>query len=99
MFGKQFIIKWNNCYPKDRRWRKKYNVSFGSKEHREISQIDIYLDALEDTLFNKYIEQHEMETKALETYKKEGKWLKESDLGEKEFDDLFDNIDISKLNQ
>lgn len=99
MFGEELMIKWANMFPYDRIYRKKYNIAFGSQEHRQINQIDVYLDALEDTLYNKHIKLHLDEKEALETYKKTGEWLKFKQLPEKEFDQLFDSINIEDWNK
>ena len=48
-----FIITWNVRFKRDREYRKKYNIPFGSREHLESNQIDMYLDLLEDKLFEK----------------------------------------------
>ena len=99
MFGEEFIIKWNNMFPKDRVYRKKYKIAFGSSEHRKINQIDVYLDALEDTLYDKHIKLHFDEKEALETYKNKGVWLKERALPDKQFDQLFDQINPDDWNK
>ena len=44
------IFEWSSRFRYDRLWRKKYNIPFGSKQHLEANQIDIYLDILEDKL-------------------------------------------------
>src|ERR1700746_2545499 len=46
-----FIEKWNKEYPFDRWWRKKYNIPFGSKVHKEASHIDMYFEYKEDLYF------------------------------------------------
>lgn len=100
MLGKEFLIMFNNSFPRDRVWRKKYNISFGSNEHKQTNQIDIYLDSLEDVIYERYIESYKKQKDDSEVYKTTGKWLKEVDgLGEKEFDKLFDSLDITKLNE
>lgn len=99
MFGEELMIKWANMFPYDRIYRKKYNIAFGSQEHRKINQIDVYLDALEDTLYDKHIKQHLDEKEALETYKKTGEWLRFRELPDKEFDKLFDSIKIEDWNK
>ncbi len=73
--SREFIISWNNRYIYDRIYRKKYNIKFNSKEHREISQIDIYLDLLEDYLFRKWGEDYQLKKELREDYKKTGEFL------------------------
>lgn len=97
--GEDFIIRWNNMFPRDRVYRKKYNIAFGSPEHRKISQIDVFLDGLEDTLYEKHIESYKSEKEGLEAYKKTGQWLKERELDEKKFAELFDQIDVESFNK
>lgn len=99
MIAEKFLISWNNRFPKDRIYRKKYNIPFGSQQHKDTSQIDAFLDVLEDTLYQKHIDMYKREKEALETYKNTGKWLKESTLDEKEFDELFDSVDVTKFNK
>ncbi len=92
---KKYLIKWNNTFPYDRWYRKKYNIGFNSKEHRALCQIDIMLDFLEDELIEESkvrFKERERKRKALE----EGKWL--ADLGdtltEKERQKLSDEINL-----
>lgn len=48
---KDFIEQWNGKYPYDRWWRKKYNIPFGSKIHKETSHIDMAIEYKEDIYF------------------------------------------------
>lgn len=45
------IIDWNIKFPIDRQWRKKYNIPFMSKAHRECSFLDQMFDLEEDKIF------------------------------------------------
>ena len=99
MFGEELMIKWANMFPYDRIYRKKYKIAFGSQEHKQINQIDVYLDALEDKIYDKHIKQHLDEKEALETYKKTGEWLRFRELPEKEFNTLFDSINPEDWNK
>jgi hypothetical protein len=45
---RRFVIIWNNKYPLDLWWRKKYNIPFNSEQHRRISLIDIAFQRVED---------------------------------------------------
>lgn len=89
------IIRWNNTFPLDRAYRKKYNIAYGSEEHRKVNQIDIFMQWLEDRVYDRAIERLEKEEKNLLEYKK-GNWLKEEHetISKEEEDDLFDNIKI-----
>ena len=51
-----FIFKWYE-FPIDYWWRKKYNVPFGSRRHREMSFIDMLIEWREDLIMNKSIEE------------------------------------------
>ena len=93
----QFLITWNNRFHKDRLFRKKYGIAFGSKQHREINQIDVFLDILEDKMFEKYTNQFREEERLLNVYKTKHQVLKEIELGDKKWDDLFDKIDVTKM--
>lgn len=80
------ILEWNSKHPYDYRWRKKYNIPFGSKEHKGISVIDQYFDIREEEL--------------LEQLKKEEK-EREERINDEEFDNLdlnklYPTSDINK---
>lgn len=92
------LIAWNNKFPKDRLYRKKYNIAFGSNEHRNTNQIDIYFDSLEDKLFLKYSKLYLENKERQDEYKSTGKWLKDIEMDEKKMEDLFDKLDVKKLN-
>lgn len=97
---KQLLIYWNNTFPFDRVYRQKHNIAFGSKEHREINQIDVCYDILEDKLFEKFYEE-QLEKKGLkEAYAKDGILNKESTIAlEESLEDVFDSLDVTKLNE
>jgi len=48
---KRKIIDFNNRFPVDRWWRKKYNIPYNSAAHRETLFIDQLWDFLEDQIF------------------------------------------------
>ena len=79
------IIAWNNRFPLDYWWRKKYRIPFGSKQHREMSHIDMYKEYLEDKMMREKAEQMEAEEKGMT-------------MTSKEVDDAFENLDLSKYN-
>lgn len=99
MDPRRMMVDWNNRFPLDREWRRKYNVAFNSPEHRATSQLDIYLEWLENKLYDEAVEKAvkgiEME-KAME----EGVWLKpqEFTMTTEEDLDAFDKLDVSTLN-
>lgn len=55
------VIDWNIRFPIDKWWRKKYNIAFNSKSHRESNFLDQLFEYEEEKLFselsseNKYI--------------------------------------------
>jgi hypothetical protein len=80
-----FIINWNEKFPIDYWWRKKYNIPFGSIKHRNATFIDMFIDYEEDKLMNNLFNN----TKDIKN---------ESELSNEEIDNLFDNLDISQFN-
>lgn len=95
----QFLIYWNNKFPKDRLFRKKYNIPFGSPEHRRINQIDVFLDIREDQLVHRHSEQRQKEINDLNEYKRTGSWMKEISASDSRFDEFFNSLDVSMLNE
>lgn len=98
--NKQFVLEWNNTFPLDYWWRKKYNIPFNSKKHREVSYIDIYYEWLEEHLYEEHVKSVGEETERLRKYKETGEWItpyvdKEQ---QEEEDKLFDMVDIVSLN-
>jgi len=53
---KKEVISWSNRFPIDRWWRKKYNIPYMSKAHKECSFLDQYFDFIEEKEVKKYIE-------------------------------------------
>ena len=94
------IIEWNNMYPLDRAYRKRYNIGFGSPEHRQLCQIDIFMEFEEDKLYAEAIEKAEIEIKNEKDVKK-GKWIgtEEASIDDVKSLDLFEQIDISKMTE
>jgi hypothetical protein len=72
---KDFIYSWNKKYPFDFIWRKKYNISFNSPQHRAMSLIDIKIDLLETQIINESLEIVKQRKDNYENYKITGKWL------------------------
>lgn len=66
---RDYIINWNIRFPVDRWWRKKYNKSFSSSDHRESSFLDQLIEYEEDKLFNEFENQEEYKPGT-------GDWLK-----------------------
>ncbi len=53
---KSSTIDWNNRFPLDRWWRKKYNVSYLSEEHRKSTFFNQYFEYLEDESYKEYFD-------------------------------------------
>lgn len=99
--NRRFVIEWNNLYPLDYWWRRKYNIPFNSKNHRNVSYIDMYYDWLEEKLYEENIKNIGEESERLKKYKETGEWmLPHVDEGnEEKVTELFDNIDINAFNE
>lgn len=81
------IVYWNNKYPFDYIWRKKYGVAFGSKKHRQTSFLDMVFDIKEQILFDNIAREAEV--------------MRNSKISKPDTiltDEEFDNIDISQFN-
>ena len=50
----QEVISWSNRFPVDSWWRKKHNIAFMSKAHREVSFLDQLFEYEEDKLIKRY---------------------------------------------
>lgn len=91
-----FILKWNLDFPIDRWWRKKHGVIFNSSVHREVSFIDMFVEFLEDSLYE--------DLKEKKTKQKEAPYV----MGSKNFlfarevsqemtDEEFNDIELEEL--
>lgn len=85
-----FLVEWNIMFRFDRQWRKKYNTPFLSQQHLEANPVEIWLDILEDKLFEKARTQYEQKEKDKLDYEKTGKFLKENVSTEEDEDKLFE---------
>lgn len=95
---RRFILEWHD-FPFDYWWRKKYNVPFGSKAHREMNFIDIYTEYQEEALLKKIQEeyqrkQEENENKALDIHSDNN-----VKLTKKEIDEDYENLDLSQFDK
>jgi len=96
---KEYIIKWNNLYPIDLWWRRKYNVSFNSEQHRKLNFIDAFIEYQEEKTFSDYKKKSEEEKKNIEEYRMTGNYIKESEMSQEEIDRVFDTLDLSIYNK
>ena len=89
------IISWNNRFPLDRWWRAKYKVAYGSEIHRGTSQINIYLEWREETIYEQHKKDSKMQKDKAAQYKK-GIWI-EPYVSEEDEDKLFNMLDVKSL--
>lgn len=95
---RSFMIRWNNENPLDKKFREKYKIPFNSPQHREINQLDILAEFIEDEIFNEFEAKIYRDIEKEENYSK-GQWLREQDSPEEVNQNLFDKIDISSFNK
>ena len=96
---KDFITSWNNSYPIDLWWRKKYNVSFNSEQHRKLNLIDAFIEYQEEKVISEYMKKLEEDKKNVEEYKMTGNFLKESEMSQEEVDRVFNELDLNFYNK
>ena len=94
------VKRWNLLYPLDKWYRDKYNIQYGSKEHKKLELINIRASFEEDVLYIKSIKSLSNATKD-EYVPSIGEWLSkpqvQDDVSQKEIEDIYNNIDLSKL--
>lgn len=90
------IVKWNNQYPLDYYWRKKYNIPFGSEEHKNITFLEQTIDYEEDVMIKEYEKSLKKDDQVSDSMPLvEGKRI--VTMSQTEIDDEFDNLDLSKF--
>lgn len=93
---KGFVVRWDKLWHYDLWWRQKHRIAFNSSEHREISQIDVVFEYVEDYLLNQAIDRHKEDERKNERFKKDG-WISESEENKERIIDAYNKIDFSKL--
>lgn len=92
------IKEWNSWFPFDYRWRKKYNVPFGSEKHLKTSFFFMLYDLEEEKLFNKLLEKISLEEENVllenEGVEKRKEIIR---MSEKDIDKEFEELDLSKF--
>ena len=91
-----FVVKWDDLWRYDFWWRQKHNAAFNSKKHREISQIDIVFEYVENHLLNEAIEMYKDDEKRRKRFLTEG-WMSESVVNKEKVEEAFKKLDLSKL--
>lgn len=92
-----FLYNWYQ-FPIDYWWRKKYNVPFGSSQHREMNFIDMYIEFQESVVVDRTVNKIEYE----DVDELLGLNVENNDtvkLTEKEIDNDFDNLDLSQFDK
>lgn len=103
----KFIQAWEAKWPFDRYIRKKYNILFGSPEHKALNFIDMAIEYSEERLLelaeqkSMRLDETNYETKlAHELPAKDENQPKQKviKMTRKEVDEEFENIDLSQFN-
>ena len=94
------IRRWNILYPLDKWYRNKYDIRFNSEEHLSIDIMDIRMEYEEEFLYREAA--YEEFVKSERYYNPgTGQWLSkqqaEKDLTNQEIDDIYQSVDLSKL--
>lgn len=92
---KNFIFDWEN-FIIDYWWRRKYKVPFGSIQHREMNFIDMYIEYIEEKMFNAsntYQDDFEDELLGLKDD------TEKTILTQNEIDNEYDNLDLNQFNK
>ena len=88
---RDFVIRWNNQYPFDYEYRLKYNIPFGSSEHRASNFLLMATDLAETKLINEYFQQLQDKENEVGEYKS-------SKMKQSEIDEDFENLDLTQFN-
>ena len=85
------IVSWNNGFPLDRWWRKKYNIPYLSEAHRKSTFFGQYFEYSEDKIFEDYFKKVDKEEETEETryIPMKGNWWKGSSISKEEVKDWF----------
>lgn len=98
-----FIIEWTK-FPIDIWWRKKYNVPFGSKSHREMNFIDMAIDYQETLYWNKAVNEIPISKELQDEEDFIDSQLNANNervvkMSQEEIDEEYENIDLEKFNE
>lgn len=91
---RELIVTWNNRFPLDYWYRKKYNLRFNSPEHRNVSFIDMHFDFLEERMMDQQIKDAEKQQQKLKEFKETGLFIQPEEVPDKESEELFNDIEI-----
>lgn len=94
-----FIINWNQKWPIDFWWRKKYKIAFGSEEHRQANFIQMYYEYYEEVTMKKWYYDNDEDDDVKDDVPKDAeKSGINKKMSQKEIDVDFDSIDLSRYN-
>lgn len=90
---RDFMIWWNNNFPIDYWYRKKYNIAFNSKKHRQVSLFDILCEWEEQNI-ETILQNDKFLQKKRKEYEDDGVWLDDK---KEEMDSFFDDVPFDEL--
>ncbi len=83
------IVAWNNRFPLDNWWRKKYKISYLSSAHRESTFYGQYFEYHEDLLFEQWYEEDKDKDKEFGYAPMTDSWWIPKQSSEEEIDNWF----------
>lgn len=93
---KDFIFKWNIDFPIDRWWRKRHGVIFNSSIHREVSFVDMFIEFLEEDLYEEF-EEKRLKLEEDPYIPGQGNFLFKREDAQELTDQEFSDIDLDSL--
>lgn len=84
-----FLNQWHNRFVLDFWWRKRYNVPFGSSQHREMNFIDMYIDWREEENIKRYRYEEEAQKNDVSGFY----------VSQDEIDEDYENLDLSQFDK
>lgn len=96
--AKSFLFWWNNNFPTDYWYRKKFNLRFNSPEHRATSFVDMWLEKQEEQEMSAAVLRHRLTLERRKDYHLTGRLLAERPGAPERETQLFDDMDFGALN-
>ena len=97
-----FVFDWHN-FPLDYWWRKKYNVPFGSQQHRDMNFIDMLIEYREEIVINEFKKEYRQKQEEQDNrdlgLAEENSNKKVIHLSQEQIDDDYDNLDLSQFDK
>lgn len=85
----KFLKHWHNTYVLDYWWRKKYNVPFGSPQHKAMNPIDMLIEWQEEKMIKRMTTKKEVEENVDD--------INGISMSQKEIDADYENIDLENF--